>query len=307
VHLTVIGPPRLDLDPGTRFETSAGSDTTMEVKVCGEPMPVVQWQFDHVVLQAGAVHGRYNAHMLEKIASYHNCYKSRLTVMAADTGDSKTYQVHVQNDHGAETHSLELRVHETSQIEVLIAIAVGGVLTILTICLIIIYVLVSRDSWSWCWCLRLKHSQSHAHNIRQGSDISELASDKTDIESPDSSIITSSAANNIYYHDLRAENSFHTFNRQKKQSVIPCGAYSVTQGSISSISPHRTERSYNNDCQRLGIGIDRNPMANMTTMARLEGVGTINLGGVNVRNSRTNNCLPDPPPDLSGISYYRYN
>ena len=49
--------------------------------------------------------------MLEKIASYHNCYKSRLTVMAADTGDSKTYQVHVQNDHGAETHSLELRVH----------------------------------------------------------------------------------------------------------------------------------------------------------------------------------------------------
>ena len=43
-----------------------------------------------------------------------------------------------------------------------------------------------------------------------------IFSDKTDIESPDSSIITSSAANNIYYHDLRAENSFHTFNRQKK-------------------------------------------------------------------------------------------
>ena len=49
--------------------------------------------------------------------------------------------------------------------EVLIAVAVGGVLTILTICLIIIYVLVSRDSW--CSCLR-------HHQHRQGSDISEL-------------------------------------------------------------------------------------------------------------------------------------
>ena len=46
-----------------------------------------------------------------------------------------------------------------------------------------------------------------------------ICSDKTDIESPDSSIITSSAANNIFYHDLRADNSFHTFNRQKKVIV----------------------------------------------------------------------------------------
>ena len=45
-------------------------------------------------------------------------------------------------------------------------------------------------------------------------------SDKTDIESPDSSIITSSAANNIFYHDLRAENSFQTFNRQKKVKLL---------------------------------------------------------------------------------------
>ena len=60
---------------------------------------------------------------------------------------------------------------ESSQIEVLIAIAVGGVLTILTICLIIIYVLVSRDSWTgWCWCLRGKSPQHR----QGGSDISEL-------------------------------------------------------------------------------------------------------------------------------------
>ena len=84
--------------------------------------------------------------------------------------------------------------------------------------------------------------------------------------------------------------------------MIPCGAYSVTQGSISSISPHRTERSFN-DCQRLGIGMDR------STMGRLEGVGA-GIGVVNtgLRNSRTNSVLHDgPPPDLSGISYYRYN
>jgi len=133
------------------------------------------------------------------------------------------------------------------------------------------------------------------HRQGQGSDISELGSDKTDIESPDSSIIASSAANNVFYHDLRAENSFHTFNRQKKQSLIPCGAYSVTQGSISSISPHRTERSFN-DCHRMGLGLDRTNTH-----------GHHNSAGSTGRSSRTNNCLNDNPPDLSGISYYRYN
>ena len=41
-------------------------------------------------------------------------------------------------------------------------------------------------------------------------------SDKTDIESPDSSIITSSANHMFYHHDIRADSSFQTFNRQKK-------------------------------------------------------------------------------------------
>ena len=45
-------------------------------------------------------------------------------------------------------------------------------------------------------------------------------SDKTDIESPDSSIITSSA-NQIFYQDIRADSSFQTFNRQKKVSGGP--------------------------------------------------------------------------------------
>ena len=166
VHLTVTGPPRLYLDPKTRFETSAGSDTNMEVKVCGEPRPEVRWQVDHLVLTAGSGHGRYTAHSLYSLASHHNCYISRLTVLSAHTEDNRPFQVHVENALGSETHSLELRVHENSQLEVLIAIAVGGVLTILTICLIIIYVLVSRDSWAWC----AKFRQNH----RQRSDISEL-------------------------------------------------------------------------------------------------------------------------------------
>ena len=50
-----------------------------------------------------------------------------------------------------------------------------------------------------------------------------IFSDKTDIESPDSSIITGAGsgalANTIYYHDIRADNSFHTFNRQKKVTL----------------------------------------------------------------------------------------
>lgn len=50
------------------------------------------------------------------------------------------------------------------------------------------------------------------------SDRNIYISDKTDIESPDSSIITSSA-NQIFYQDIRADSSFQTFNRQKKVSV----------------------------------------------------------------------------------------
>ena len=57
VHVTVTGPPRLYLDPDTRFETVAGADTSLEAKVCGEPRPAVQWRVDHLVLAAGSGHG----------------------------------------------------------------------------------------------------------------------------------------------------------------------------------------------------------------------------------------------------------
>ena len=63
-------------------------------------------------------------------------------------------------------------VAESSQVEVVVAVAVGGVLTILTIALIIIYILVTRDSalaWPWCCSSRSQHSRQ-----AQGSDISEL-------------------------------------------------------------------------------------------------------------------------------------
>ena len=78
------------------------------------------------------------------------------------------------------------------------------------------------------------------------------------------------------------------------QSVIPCGAYSVTQGSISSISPHshRTQERSFNDCPRFsGLSIDRS------------------MAGSRLSSGLTNTRLrtSDPPPDLSGVSYYRYN
>lgn len=284
VQLTVTGPPRLYLDPKTRFETSAGSDTSMEVKVCGEPRPEVRWQVDHLVLTAGSGHGRFRADTLVKMSSHHNCYISRLGVQGAHRDDSKSYQVHVENVHGSETHSLELLVHENRQLEVFIAVAVGGVLTILTLSLIIIYVVVSRDS---C-CASLKHQS-------QRSDLSEMGSDKTDLESPDSSIITSTA-NQIFYQDARNDSSFHTFNKQKRvlSPGISCGAYSVTHGSISSISPHKHHKAYN-DCHRLA-----------TTLEDSSRLGRTLEDGPHLSRAKELRNLP-PAPDLSGVSYYRYN
>lgn len=57
--------------------------------------------------------------------------------------------------------------------------------------------------------------------------------------------------------------------------MIPCGAYSVTQGSISSLSPHR--------------GHERSSYRGMSTITRAQG------------------GIQGPPGDLSGVSYYRYN
>ena len=107
----MTGPPRLYLDPKTRFETSAGSDTNMEVKVCGEPKPEVQWKVEQLVLTAGTGHGRFKAHNLYSLTSHHNCYISRLTVTEVSTEDNRVFQVQVENALGSETHSLELRVH----------------------------------------------------------------------------------------------------------------------------------------------------------------------------------------------------
>ena len=111
VKLAVTGPPRLYLDPETRFETSAGSDTAMEVKVCGEPRPEVRWQVDHLVLNAGSKHGRFQADTLIKMSSHHNCYISRLGIQGVQRDDSSAYQIHVENVLGSESHSLELLVH----------------------------------------------------------------------------------------------------------------------------------------------------------------------------------------------------
>ena len=111
VHLTVTGPPQLYLDPKTRFESSAGSDTNMEVKVCGEPKPEVQWKVEQLVLTAGTGHGRFKAHNLYSLTSHHNCYISRLTVTEVSAEDNRVFQVQVENALGSETHSLELRVH----------------------------------------------------------------------------------------------------------------------------------------------------------------------------------------------------
>ena len=53
---------------------------------------------------------------------------------------------------------------ENRQLEVFVAVAVGGVLTILTLSLIIIYVLISRDSF----CLSLKHHSQRSDQSEMG-------------------------------------------------------------------------------------------------------------------------------------------
>ena len=119
VQLTVTGPPRLYLDPKTRFETSSGVDTMMEVKVCGEPRPEARWQIDTLILTAGSGHGRFRADSLVKMSSHHNCYISRLAIQGAHPADSNTYQIYVENVHGSESHSIELLVHGESILNLL--------------------------------------------------------------------------------------------------------------------------------------------------------------------------------------------
>ena len=81
-------------------------------------------------------------------------------------------------------------------------------------------------------------------------------------------------------------------------SGISCGAYSVTQGAVSSISPH-------NHCHNHG----QDKVVRDGHQARDSNIARV---GHLTRNGHLNNMAEDsrqlpPPPDLSELSYYRYN
>jgi len=235
VTLRITGPPRLDLEPGTRFEALSGSEAVLEVTLCGEPRPEVRWSLGSLLLTAGTEHSRFRASPLTPLPSHRHCYISRLLLGQAAAQDSAHYQVTAENRLGSETHSLELVVHEGRQMEVFIAVSVGGVLTILTLSLIIVYVLVTRD--------RCCQNFLHCGDREQKADQSELGSDRTDLGSPDSTALVagppdpchgSAVPTLLYSNPSHKEASFHTFRRHREGDPgIPCGAYSVTGASMS--------------------------------------------------------------------------
>jgi len=232
VTLRITGPPRLDLEPGTRFEAVSGAEAVLEVTLCGEPKPEVRWSLGSLLLTAGTEHSRYRATALTEVPTHRHCYVSRLVLGQVDSQDSAHYQVTAENRLGSETHSLELVVHEGRQMEVFIAVSVGGVLTILTLSLIIVYILVTRDRC--CPRVILCGEQEHK------SDQSELGSDRTELGSPDSTALVAGSVPGLLYSHTGTvggtkEASFHTFRRQKQDSElgIHCGAYSVTAASMS--------------------------------------------------------------------------
>lgn len=241
VTLRITGPPRMDLQPGTRFEALSGSEAALEVVLCGEPRPEVRWSLGTLLLTAGTEHDRFRAAPLSPLPSHRHCYISRLLLAHTDSQDSRHYQVTAENRLGSETQSLELVVHESGQLEVFIAVSVGGVLTILTLTLIIGYVLVTRGG---C-CPVASWEGEHK------SDQSELGSDRTGLGSPDSTTLVGapigpdgclvgSAVPAALLYSLdgggghQGGHSFHTFRRHKQEEPgIPCGAYSVTGASLS--------------------------------------------------------------------------
>ena len=181
IDVTVKGKPKISsYNVKSELVVKTGEDASLSVEFCANPPPKQSWNIGPVASDGNSIelssrtrHGRFVVDNLLE-TDVRDCYIASLRILGVHPSDSRSYPLHLTNDHGRDEFAVKLVVIDTAvSQEIFIAIVVGGTITILIFSLLIIY-LVKADK-----CCR---------SNMDGQKISET--DKTDIESCHSSTVS---------------------------------------------------------------------------------------------------------------------
>ena len=173
ISVQVKGAPHIqEFKAVNEFIVKAGDNVDIKIPFCSNPAPYIDWIIglpshdeNMISLTSGTRYGRFTAET-ERDDELGHCYRAVLRIMGAHPADSNTYIVEIENDEGGVKKNVKISVIDHSpKIEFLIAIIVGGILTILLLTLVILY------------AVKANSCTSH----RNGK--SEAGSNHTDIES----------------------------------------------------------------------------------------------------------------------------
>ena len=223
IRLEVRGGPTVDrFATRTEHVLGRGEDGVVSVRFCASPRPArITWNIGPVgmagmtiELEPGLTHGRFRVESptpsslsssdnsndalssettttpaTAAVSSSSNCQVSHLTILGAQPGDSRDYIFAAENEFGRDMVAVRLMVIDTNIMsqEILTAIIVGGVLTILILTLIIIY-LVKADR-----CCGATKTATPPPGSAKNCHLNDLGSDRTDVESCHSSTASSSS------------------------------------------------------------------------------------------------------------------
>ena len=130
IHVNVTGAPRVEEKQSQVFIVQ-GSDAEVRVEFCADPRPELNWllggsEAGHSVrLCSGCTHERFTV-LREEPSDHRDCYISALRIQGADKTDSRDYQLHLENTHGLEIHTVTVDVGEALSHETLIGAVCGG-------------------------------------------------------------------------------------------------------------------------------------------------------------------------------------
>ena len=121
-----------------------GSTAEVSVEFCADPLPKLNWHLGgpseghSLLLCSECTHQRFSV-LKEAAAEREDCYVSTLVIAAADQTDSRDYQLHLENPHGVELHTVRVTVGELLSNETLVGAVVGGVFVLILLLIALFY------------------------------------------------------------------------------------------------------------------------------------------------------------------------
>ena len=152
VSVKVHGPPKIsDVNSIDSLVVMSGATVIVDIPFCSDPFPSVNWLIglpssleSRLRLSSGARYGRFSACL--EASDHEHCFNSVLEIHGAHPSDSGIYVAEVENEKGGVKKSVTLTVIDDSpNIEFLVAIIVGSILSVLILGLIILYAVKANN------------------------------------------------------------------------------------------------------------------------------------------------------------------